>query len=90
MEKYNFVFSDKDILELKAFYEELELGDSVLAPLVNSIVKETWWYKDIMKNHYKIKYRKCFYSLEYFKPNIIVGFLYRITILKDPTIEIFK
>ena len=34
MEKYNFVFSDKDILELKAFYEELVLDYVVIGSVI--------------------------------------------------------
>ena len=85
---YKFIFTDKDILELKAFNEELESGDSVLIPLVIEIVKGTWWYKDLMKYPFKIKYKNTLFKGINFSVPSLVNFIYRIVVLKDSTIKI--
>ena len=88
MTPYNFIFTDRDILELKAFNEELESGDSVLVPLVIEIVKGTWWYKDLMKYPFKIKYKNTLFKGTNFTIPSLVNFIYRIVVLKDSTIKI--
>lgn len=85
---YKFIFTDKDISELKAFNEELESGDSVLVPLVIEIVKGTWWYKDLMKYPFKIKYKNTLFKGTNFSIPSLVNFIYRIVVLKDSTIKI--
>ena len=85
---YKFIFTNKDISELKAFNEELESGDSVLVPLVIEIVKGTWWYKDLMKYPFKIEYKNTLFKGTNFSIPSLVNFIYRIVVLKDSTIKI--
>lgn len=88
MTDYKFIFTDRDISELKAFNEELESGDSVLVPLVIEIVKGTWWYKDLIKYPFKIKYKNTLFKGANFSIPSLVNFIYRIVVLKDSTIKI--